>query len=260
MTQYFIQTRAGQEGPFTIEELSKTAIDSDTLVWFKGSNDWAPAGKIEALKSLFPSAASPAPEPVVTPEYDGLKRKFSVSLLQWAGIGVLVISAFIYFARPGDTGKSRSNPSSPVIDSAAILAAEAAAEKKMARSELAEKNLNYRNNWVRFIKVNAGNFKTNTFGGIYQLEAVVQNQTEYPLDEVTIAISYIKENGGTHKIENVTVYNVPAHGNASAPAADSNRGKSVSLEITKIRSRRMNFLYSPDIAVEGRNDPYYKVN
>ena len=259
MSQYFIQTRTGQEGPFTIEELSKAAISPDTLVWFKGLNDWAPAGKIEALNSLFPSAASPAPETARPPEHDGLKRKFSLSLLQWAGIGVLVISTFIYFARPGDAGSTKSIPAVPVVDSAAILAAEAAAEKKRTRSELAEKNLNYRNNWVRFIKADASNFKTNTFGGIYQLEVVVHNQTEYPLDEVSIAVSYIKDNGGTHKTETVTVYNVPAHGEASVPAPDSNRGKSVSQEIIKIRSKRMNFLYSPDITVAGRNDPYYRV-
>ena len=127
-------------------------------------------------------------------------------------------------------------------------------------SELAAKNINYRNNWGRYIRANAGNFKTNTFGGIYNLEATVNNQTDYPLEEVSIAVSYIKENGGTHKTEIVTIYNVPAHGKASVPAPDSNRGKSVNLRITKIKAKRMNFLYSPDISVEGRDDPYYKVN
>ncbi|HUH33952.1 MAG TPA: DUF4339 domain-containing protein [Daejeonella sp.] len=260
MRQYFIQTRTGQEGPFTIEELSKRELNPDTLVWFKGQIDWAPAGKIQALNSLFASATSPSPEPVVVPDHDGPKSGFKLSLFHWTIIGVLLIAAFIYFVRPGDPGNTMASHSDSVIDSTAIVAAEAAAEKNRARSELAAKNLNYRNNWVRYIKADASNFKTNTFGGIYQLEVVVQNQTDYPLDEVNISVSYIKENGGTHKTENVTVYNVPAHGKASAPAPDSNRGKSLSLEIIKIRSKKMNFLYAPDVRIEGRNDPYYKVN
>lgn len=261
MSQYFIQSRTGQEGPFTLEELSKTPINPDTLVWYKGINDWTPAGKIEALNSLFRGApAAPSLETFMAPRYDDLKRRFNLSLFQWAGIGVLVISAFIYFARSGDASSTSPNYTVPMSDSAAIAAAEAVTEKKRVMSELAAKNINYRNNWSRFIKADAGNFKTNTFGGIYQLEAIVQNKTDYPLDEVSISISYIKDNGGTHKTENITIYNVPAHGEASVPAPDSNRGKSVKMEVTKIKAKRMNFLYRPDIRVEGKDDPYYKVN
>lgn len=261
MSQYFIQTRTGQEGPFTLEELSKTTIDPDTLVWYKGINDWTRAGEIDALNSLFTGPAPSTLETFTAPRYDDLNRRFNLSLFHWTGIGVLVISTFIYFARPGDASSTKSTYDAAVIDStAAAAASEEIAEKKRVMSKLAAKNINYRNNWSRYIKANTGNYKSNTFGGIYRLEATVHNQTDYPLEEVSIAVSYIKENGGTYKTEIVTVYNVPAQGKVSVRAPDSNRGKSVKLEISRIKAKRMNFFYSPDISVEGRDDPYYKVN
>ena len=41
-------------GPFTIEELKRYNLTTDTLVWAEGMNDWTPAGQVPVLRSLFP--------------------------------------------------------------------------------------------------------------------------------------------------------------------------------------------------------------
>ena len=167
----------------------------------------------------------------------------------------------MYFSKQGDasTGSQASTYSSnEVIDSTATNEAEV--DRQRINAKITAKNANYRNNWSRFITANAGDYKFSSLGGIYDLEAVVQNQTDYPLDEVHISISYIKDNGKTYKTEYVTVYNVPANGKASMPAPDSDRGTSVSFEITDINSKKMHFLYSNSMEVEGKDDPYFSRN
>jgi hypothetical protein len=266
MIQYYIQTPMGQEGPFTLETLQKTNINPQTPVWYEGIADWTNAGQVESLKAFFDKAGTPPPfknhetsNAKMSSDFmkDG-KKGFSLSLFHWVGIGVLVFVAFMYFSKQGDANPGsqvQTYSSNEVIDSLATNEEEV--ERQRINAKITAKNVNYRNNWNRFIQALAGDYKYSSLGGIYDLEAVVQNQTDYPLDEVHILISYIKDNGGTHKTENVTVYNVPANGKASMPAPDSDRGTSVNFEITDIKSEKMHFLYSKTIEVEGKDDPYF---
>jgi len=86
---------------------------------------------------------------------------------------------------------------------------------------------------------------------------IVTNNTDYTFDKITVAVDYIKENGGTYKTEYLTFYNIPANQNKSLSAPDSNRGLSVNLTKQSISSSELNLCYNNNIQpVTGDPDPY----
>ena len=66
MKKYFIQTDKGQEGPFTIEELTFKGLTYKTMIWFEGISAWTEAKFIPELKDIV----SPVPPP-----FEGKKNK-----------------------------------------------------------------------------------------------------------------------------------------------------------------------------------------
>ena len=62
MSTYFIKNEAGQEGPFTLEELKTKGISAGTSILQEGTENWTTAGELAELKALFaaPEAGVPA--------------------------------------------------------------------------------------------------------------------------------------------------------------------------------------------------------
>jgi hypothetical protein len=266
MIHYYIQTASGQEGPFTLEELRHENLQSKTPVWYEGIHDWTPAGKIEALSSIIRPAILPPPfaaaPPVKTSEEFPEEKKSPGGfdkILVFGMVIVLIIIGVIYYSTrqkadfPAQGIKPRIDTSgkTQAVESPQDL------ERKRQAAKLAARNKNYRNHWDKYIKAEPGRYNVDIFGGISNLEAVIRNKTDYPLDVVILAITYIKDNGDPYSTQYVTAYQIPANGKASVPAPDSDRGTSVQFRIIQISSRKMNFLYSDDIPVDGKEDPYY---
>lgn len=59
MKKYFIRTDKGQEGPFSLEELTAKGLTSKTMIWFDGISNWTEANFIPELKDI----ATPIPPP-----------------------------------------------------------------------------------------------------------------------------------------------------------------------------------------------------
>ena len=95
-------------------------------------------------------------------------------------------------------------------------------------------------------------------GGIHSLQAIVQNQTNFPLDTVKLAVKYLRR-GETFKTEYVTLVNVPGHGELAVAAPNSRSGSSVTLDITEIYSQKMQFFYNAGLTGDGKDDPYFKL-
>jgi hypothetical protein len=68
-------------------------------------------------------------------------------------------------------------------------------ERKRLNDELTKKNMNYRNNWEQYITITNGDYKASSLGGIYGLEVIIVNNTDYLLDEVSAEILYRKARG-----------------------------------------------------------------
>jgi hypothetical protein len=179
-------------------------------------------------------------------------KKFKLNSYQIGGLVLLFVISYFFYSG-NENSATASVESSPLIDSAAVELTEA----QRINAALTEKNKNYRNNWTRFISAKPDDYKSSELGGIYNLEAVVINKTDYVLDEVTVAIKYIKANGGSYKTELVTIYNVPAQGKAAMPAPDSDRGTSIQMNIIGISAGKMNFCYSEEMDGSAGDDPYF---
>lgn len=54
MKQYYYLKGIEKHGPFAIEELNQEKITQNTMIWFKGIEEWRPAKDFSELKILFP--------------------------------------------------------------------------------------------------------------------------------------------------------------------------------------------------------------
>lgn len=59
MSDYFIHSASGQQGPYKLDELKAAGITKDSKVWREGLAAWVKAGELEELNSLF--AVTPPP-------------------------------------------------------------------------------------------------------------------------------------------------------------------------------------------------------
>ena len=98
MKEYFIVRNDNQEGPFSIEELKEKDISPDTLVWWKGKENWDKAKNIPELKNKFKDVPPPIPNKS-TKKKEGFSKQATANELKinakLLGYGLLLI-IFIY--------------------------------------------------------------------------------------------------------------------------------------------------------------------
>ena len=110
---YFIVDNGQQAGPYTIDELVKRGLNSDTLVWAEGMTDWTPAWQVEELKNYLygqqtppPPPTNPAPQsayvqpeyepaPEPTPEKPKKKGKGCGTTMLWIGLAIILFAAIL---------------------------------------------------------------------------------------------------------------------------------------------------------------------
>lgn len=254
MTEYFIHDGTKEVGPFTLIELGSQKISAETPIWHKGLGGWIKAKDLEELEPLLALKVSPPPFNRQNKK-QSQKAFFSVYLV--AGI-VLITASLIWYFFAADKAYVSTPTEANGTEHASPLAgmSKEEVEKQRLSQEIAIRNLNYRNNWNRYIWVNHNKYKKNLFGGIFDLQVGIVNETEYVLDEVNVLVHYIKSNGATYKIEPAEIYNVPAHGKIFVPVPASDRGTSVIVEINAISSKKMDFCYSSEIDIRRSKDPY----
>lgn len=270
MTVYYVQTSSGNEGPFSIEELRKKNINSDTLISRDGT-EWTPAGSISAIKTIISEAGPPLHfKKLEGPKYiftaDAItepKTRSRISALQWAALILLALNGVVYYYKKNDSIVAKSHEVVNLPTSRLPVEKKTNAVHSPVNPEINEQrdttNSSIRNNWTNLIKATHNNFKFySKYGGIHQLKAIVQNKSDFPLDTVKVAVKYIRQ-GQTYKTEYVTLYNVPERGELSVPAPTSKSGTSVTLDITKIASQKLQFFYSADGPVKTGPDPFFKL-
>src|SRR5690606_25882465 len=68
-------------------------------------------------------------------------------------------------------------------------------QQQRLQGKFVERRAYYRRNWQQFIAVSTNDYRTGFLGGIRNLELIVRNQTEYPLDNVVVTVQYLRSNG-----------------------------------------------------------------
>ncbi|MEC5142168.1 hypothetical protein [Chitinophaga sp. 212800010-3] len=123
--------------------------------------------------------------------------------------------------------------------------------------QFVERRAYYRRNWQQFIAVTAGDYRTGFLGGIRDLQINVKNQTEYPLDNVVVQVTYLRNNNDVFKTEEYTITNIPEKGSRSIPASNSRKGSKVEVKLLSVTSQPMNFCWSVNKPVPPNNpDPF----
>lgn len=279
MTQYYFHNGQQEQGPFNIEQLKSQTLKRDTPIWYEGLESWTTVGEVEELKHLFvttpPPLTKPIPEIKETPpkiqqasyastNYENTvptKKKSLLVPLIIGGILLVGLISWLVYQNSQHTATIVNLEEKTTTQDIAIKTQDAEAEAKEAervRINQANtlKNMNFRNKWESYIKVQ--NSEPNidyTLGGISAFTVYVSNETTYMLDQVDIYIQYIRKSGEVYQTKTVTVFNVPAGSSASAEAPSSVNGVKVSCMIEKIVSKKMHFCYPENNG--NPEDPYF---
>jgi len=97
---YFLHNGINQLGPFTIDDLRKRGILSDTPVWKEGLKDWKKAGELDELAELFsqvpPTFKAESFSSITQSKTVSSTEKLGYKLGRFLGLGgLLVIAAVI---------------------------------------------------------------------------------------------------------------------------------------------------------------------
>ena len=275
MTQYYIHDGHQEQGPFDIEQLKSQTLKKDTPIWYEGLESWTTVGEIEELKQLF--ATKPTPPPLIKtaaevkatppkieqPSYaatnyqDAFPSKKKSLLVPLIIGGIIIVGGLIWWLA---SQNAQHTADIHVIQDSVASQNAGEAEKEAERQRINQansaKNMNFRNNWENYIKVqNSEPTVDYTFGGISSFTVYVSNQTSYMLDQVDIYVQYIRKNGEIYQTKTVTILNVPAGSGANAEAPSSINGVKVNCTVEKIVSKKMHFCYPENNG--NPEDPYF---
>lgn len=233
MKKYYLHNGQQNIGPFNKEQLKEQKITKDTPVWSEDMNDWKKAGEIDELKIILLSI----PPPIYNSQKNEFVKPQKRSFLKYFLIGIFLIA----FVAIGSTIISQNNTNNQDTN--------IPADDSIQRQT--------RNNITSLVQVTTNQYSVSTFGGISNLDVIVTNNTEYTIDQITVAIDYIKENGDIYTTEYLTFNNIPANQNKSLSAPDSNRGLSVNLTKQTITASELNLCYDNNtVPTTGDPDPY----
>ena len=113
-----------------------------------------------------------------------------------------------------------------------------------------------RRQWAKFITAEHSNYGYGVLGGINNLSVLFSNHTDYPLEEVRVRITIIKANGEIWKKQELSMYNLKPHSEASQMVPRMKRGKTVQVKIIKVRSSKMQLDYVINKPGLNASDPY----
>ena len=233
MKKYYLNNGQENSGPFDKEQLKEQKITKDTLVWSEDMNDWKKAGEIDELKIILLNI----PPPIYNSPKNEFEKPRKRSFLKYTLIGIFLIA----FVAIGSTIISENDTNNQDTN--------IPAEDSIQRQT--------RNNITSLVQVTTNQYSVSTFGGISNLDIIVTNNTDYTLDQITVAIDYIKKNDGIYTTEYLTFNNIPANQNKSLSAPDSNRGLSVNLTKQIIAASELNLCYNNEKKqAVGDPDPY----
>lgn len=266
MSTYYLHDGRNEIGPFSIDILKKQKLTRNTPVRQKDTNSWMPAEKLGELKEIVAPRKIRRPKdivPVVMERVSEFKQKRPKTLYACLFFLALIAGVSIYSIGKS-SGKNFSAPSSLIQPQVSLAAknitgndsSKKIVEEKTVIKEDARKTA--RLQWKKLIVSGGSSYGIGFLGGIKDLNVVVNNRSDYPIDEAIVKVTYIKANGGTWKTKLISLYNVPAHDSKEQSVPDVKRGKKARAGLYKVVSKRMNFSYTEGQRIKNPEDPYYK--
>jgi hypothetical protein len=277
MRTYFIRNGQKVSGPFTLAMIKDLGLPGDTSIRYADAENWTTVNEVEELdtaaltshKSAETASAPVIPYVEVLPansiqhnpasaQKNGKKKKRLILFMSLAALLLVLVIVSLTLVKTGTPSQANVLTATPVQPNpqVAMLASETK-EAPPKTDEAPDHAKLARKNWSRYIKVSNSNYAFGVLGGIHDLTVTFTNNTDYPLDEMTAKVTYIKSNGKPWKTKTITVYNIPAHGERKKQVEKVNRGKSVQVTIQKVKSSKMQFCYTAGKWASGNaDDPY----
>lgn len=262
MTTYYVHDGRNELGPFTIDILKKQKLTRSTPVREEGTNNWMAAEKISGLKALVAPKKIQRPKdivPAVAERVTEFKQKHPKTM--YVGLFCLAMMAGISIYSSGKavvTTLPKNQDHLPSQMQTATTAPAGVPGKKLTDDiPLKEdKGKAARLHWNKLFSASNSNYGIGFLGGIKNLSVVINNKSDYVVDEAVAKITYIKSNGEVWKSKLVTVYGIPAHENKQQSVPDVGRGKKVTVSLQKIVSKKMKFNYVAGMKTANSEDPY----
>jgi type II secretory pathway pseudopilin PulG len=265
MKNYYIYNGSEQVGPLEFDEVKVQKLSRKTPVWHQGLSDWTP---IEKVPELLPLLTTPPPfkntlvnntpkedEAVVADDFMKPQQNFKGVYIVVSLLVVVLVSWFMHY----NSTHNLNNMGNQLIDEQEQNDQYQKEQQQRIDEELNRINMNYRNNWDKYISAGSSDYVASSLGGIYGLEVVITNNTDNMIDEVVAAVSYLKANGTVWKQVKVRTDSINAHSTKAIPVQDVEKGVAVTVSIDSVRSMQMNFLYAPGYFSGNVADPnFYK--
>jgi hypothetical protein len=230
MKRYFLHNGHAQMGPFDIDDLKTKDITKQTSIWYEGLQDWITADNVPELQSLFVNAPPPFQQqkifieeehnPISNASYylNNQKKKSPYRIF-----GIVITLLVLMLA-----GKLIYDQ----IDQQNAIAS----RQNMINVEEDAKRL-VKNNITSYVKAELSDYLYSTLGGIKNLSVVVNNNTDYIIDQVQVKLFYYKPNGTVWDTRIITFNLLDPQTKNTIRVPDTNRGVRVEKEIISIKSR-----------------------
>jgi len=250
MKKYYVHDGMNETGPFEYEELRLQKINETTPIWFEELIDWTPAGEIQELSSLFirrpPKFENNKILPELNNEPDILvsnNSKYQYSKKIWTLVIVLATALIGFLLFKIDAKNNEISITQDQLKDQINKEAKIEADKQAIINASTKKNIEYRNNWQKYISIEIENYKVLALGGIEKITLKATNNSEFPIDVIIADLYYWKDNGEIYKVEEVSFTDIANNDISYINAASSPRGTKLSIEIKKITARKFNFCF-----------------
>ncbi len=280
MKQFFYHDGKQQIGPVDFEQLRTSNIKKDTPIWHDGLENWTTAGKIDELSGIFLKTPPPyfennqaPPDYVIGSENDFIEEKeFNYKKLALFTIPIIIIIWIIFHfwnlsnnnslneQKIEETIIQKNDNIEETLNSVKAEVQKITRQKEIEKNQEIDKQKNIRINWPNYIQISNPSARANFFGVLEKVSFTIVNKSDYNLEEVTINVLIIKDNGQLHGMKEIIKNNIPANGYLDVSEyINTERGSKAKFDIIGVVSHNLGLCYHVD--VEGNvlpfeNDPY----
>jgi len=275
MSTYYLYDGQNEVGPFSIDLLKQQKLTRHTPIRKNNTNTWMPADKLEGLKEVVAPKKIRKPKdivPAVKEKIADLKERrplllYAILVAIGLAICITIYSVSINSLKelpkevvqnngPRILGTQTTAISATPLTEVTATEVKTTEEKAKLAAVKTDKEKAARQQWRKLISVTNSNYGIGFLGGIKDLNIIVTNRTDYPIDEAVAKVTYIKANGDVWKTKLVSVSHIAAHDSKEEPVTDVGRGKKVKVSIQKIVSKKMKFNYTEGQKTGNPEDPY----
>ena len=272
MSTYYLHDGRNEIGPFTIDVLKKQKLTRNTPIRQIDTNSWMPAEKLGELNELVAPRKIKRPKdivPVMVERVTNLHYR-KPRVLYGSLLGIALIAGISIYSIKKTSVQSpvqenvTPTKAQPVVntmtavDTQVQVAGVATKKKEDTIQKKEDVTKATRLRWNKLIAASNSNYGIGFLGGIKDLSVMVNNRSDYPVDEAIIKVTYIKANGSVWKTKLITINNIPAHDSKEQSVPDVGRGKKVKVSLNKVVSKKMKLSYTEGQKIKNTEDPYFK--